>query len=1276
MDRTVQVSPLPTGISKQSLEDKLMIHFLRSKNGGGEIIDILFPPESPTSALITFEEAEVAQRVLGVENHVLEINGEHHKLKVESACTEIKVDQVILHVSMTINYGKLLGGKKLMRHFQKMDRDIQFRFDQKAEQCNVAGTFAAIQKLSGAIHQLLNLNPSQTNSDSNEAEQHHREGLQNSVPGRSSSFRKVEQKSIADSSSKGEHLELQTKTRVQSFAQSGVGRDTDLQQGSERQTRNFEDYTLLMDSDIYGYIQKFYKDGYQDILRQYLVKVVDFTSEDVTTLILQEASDCPDSKVSLPQAHQELSKLYQNFEFRLRKEQISKKDITSDISVLQNIYASLQIQFAKINFSENENYFYLIGTSDDCSLAKKCLEDLKKEVAGRSPKGKHPASSRDSESRRARDSHIPQPLRDGNEHSEQVGVSKADSKKDHKLAPTFSGLGEKVSPLKAGSRLAEGNLLLKPEQAHTASSFFTGYRMETNPQDVKYLLYSEMQQKPRHCTTDSEMFTSAGEALTSGTGESVVPRKTEEDSFLKTYKDFSVFSGQSKDLKSPGQTDDNILFKSHEGSSIVGTNKVDKLFQSAKGNKTHGPIKPYHFETSAGTLFHQGDLLSDTHTLQSLTTTTGSEGHTFKPSLRRTNSFSEYSKSKYSRDFSDSFQGIPKVNPVEQVHITEEIPMESVVWSYLKDIYDSSIRNIGAETDVMMNEQIQGDITIIKLTALNKANITAAKQAILSLYTMVMKHLVQQFISFTDLGIEDHKAVERWYMGLKKKFPEVKFIIEQTGFKIVATYEHCMKVVETFKSKLKDPVSSTDLGSISASDPCSFTGTDTFTGTEGKDLRRFIERSSFLDQSPHSGKKPNSFHTPAHHVDETSPRESAKTREEHPLFQTDQELIEARGHQKIAGSPKKNWHSQPDVEEEESQKNKKTYSNENSGPASNSRQEHSPLTDQKKSPKPFDEYSQFGFLHDQADYKSQKMSKQIGDGEGVKAKKALPDKFNFNANRVGKESHWCNREDSLHCNKLDSGTQSLPLFSYIGTLVPQQSRDGPHASESATNSGDHTQEQYMQQQEEGSLTTSQEKKTMRNSQQNQPRSPAIGLDAEELNRSASSCASCKKNGRLLKLDCGHSLCKECRTHSQPLCPACDQTVPSIRNENQPMGTMVWTSVNNLVGGKEMMLKITYKILDGIQRECDPNPGQPFTGGLFTAYLPDNRSGNKILKLLVDAFNRGLTFKIVPFPSGSAHVTWNDIPHKTKITGGRYQHGNPDASYCKNVLAALEKHGLQ
>lgn len=52
------MSGLPADIEEDRLKDKLCIHFLRAKNGGGEIETLTVVKATPVSALITFEERE------------------------------------------------------------------------------------------------------------------------------------------------------------------------------------------------------------------------------------------------------------------------------------------------------------------------------------------------------------------------------------------------------------------------------------------------------------------------------------------------------------------------------------------------------------------------------------------------------------------------------------------------------------------------------------------------------------------------------------------------------------------------------------------------------------------------------------------------------------------------------------------------------------------------------------------------------------------------------------------------------------------------------------------------------------------------------------------------------------------------------------------------------------------------------------------------------------------------------------------------------------------
>ena len=66
----------------------------------------------------------------------------------------------------------------------------------------------------------------------------------------------------------------------------------------------------------------------------------------------------------------------------------------------------------------------------------------------------------------------------------------------------------------------------------------------------------------------------------------------------------------------------------------------------------------------------------------------------------------------------------------------------------------------------------------------------------------------------------------------------------------------------------------------------------------------------------------------------------------------------------------------------------------------------------------------------------------------------------------------------------------------------------------------------------------------------------------------------------------------------------------------------------------------------------PHPGRPYKGSEFTAYLPNNLEGQKVLKLLKQAFDQRLIFIIRQSSTTEKDtVTWNDIHHKTNKNGG-------------------------
>ena len=80
---------------------------------------------------------------------------------------------------------------------------------------------------------------------------------------------------------------------------------------------------------------------------------------------------------------------------------------------------------------------------------------------------------------------------------------------------------------------------------------------------------------------------------------------------------------------------------------------------------------------------------------------------------------------------------------------------------------------------------------------------------------------------------------------------------------------------------------------------------------------------------------------------------------------------------------------------------------------------------------------------------------------------------------------------------------------------------------------------------------------------------------------------------------------------------------------------------------------TITLFRNLFQKNHPNPGKWYHGTSRTAYLPDSKEGNNILKLLEKAFKAKLVFTIGRSTTTGAddRITWNDIHHKTSMFGG-------------------------
>ena len=163
--------------------------------------------------------------------------------------------------------------------------------------------------------------------------------------------------------------------------------------------------------------------------------------------------------------------------------------------------------------------------------------------------------------------------------------------------------------------------------------------------------------------------------------------------------------------------------------------------------------------------------------------------------------------------------------------------------------------------------------------------------------------------------------------------------------------------------------------------------------------------------------------------------------------------------------------------------------------------------------------------------------------------------------------------------------------------------------------------------------------------------------------------------------CGHTFCKSCIDRAftyQKKCPIC-QEVYGVFEGDQPNGTMDVGLLRTSLPGYEGCgcYVITYVIPGGRQGNRHPKPGHKFTGTTRQAFLPATKEGEIVLNMLKRAFDLKLIFTVGKSNTTGQEdcVTWNDIHHKTSISGGPQRFGYPDPNYLDRVKDELKAKGI-
>ncbi|NWQ70994.1 DTX3L ligase, partial [Neopipo cinnamomea] len=194
----------------------------------------------------------------------------------------------------------------------------------------------------------------------------------------------------------------------------------------------------------------------------------------------------------------------------------------------------------------------------------------------------------------------------------------------------------------------------------------------------------------------------------------------------------------------------------------------------------------------------------------------------------------------------------------------------------------------------------------------------------------------------------------------------------------------------------------------------------------------------------------------------------------------------------------------------------------------------------------------------------------------------------------------------------------------------------------------------------------------------------VGQAKAKMEEKDDDCPICMdriKNKETLR-KCKHAFCKSCIDQAMAIkqvCPVCN-TVYGVMKGDQPEGTMSTRQIMFSLPGFEYCgtIEINYNMKGGIQTINHPNPGQRYHSTQRTAYLPDNVEGREILTLLKRAFDQKLIFTVGQSRTTGAQnvITWNDIHHKTSITGGPTNFGYPDPDYLQRVRSELKAKGIE
>ncbi|XP_060683800.1 uncharacterized protein LOC132817397 [Hemiscyllium ocellatum] len=342
-ERTIAVSGFPEDVLPTTVMiDKLTIHFLRPKHGGGEVEFVCYPTSDPGIAYVTFEKEEVANSVLSKKEHVLED-------KQLSKKYPLQVSQCYIFTKVSVDLDLSIFGESsgVVRELESNNKGLQFSTCPDGR-FHVEGSFSAMKDLRKDVQRRIN-----------DFQIFH---LPSST---SKSGVKASERRLARCASEGETQ----MTKQQKVAAEPSDRVDDVlcPHVLENET------VIILDTDIFEYINALYKEQCENVLYQYNARVEVVNYDGITTLQLVKANDqC--EQLHLTKAKFEMESLVSELQQLLLCEKI-RLDGGSEPSQILEVCKETMQSFPKVLVRSTGDYVSLIGRAHDCTQFKKEVDE-------------------------------------------------------------------------------------------------------------------------------------------------------------------------------------------------------------------------------------------------------------------------------------------------------------------------------------------------------------------------------------------------------------------------------------------------------------------------------------------------------------------------------------------------------------------------------------------------------------------------------------------------------------------------------------------------------------------------------------------------------------------------------------------------------------------------------------------------------------------------------------------------------------------------------------